>query len=147
MARKPNKRLPRHKPPSVGQRARVEAKRAVAQEKGAPGQPAARHKPDVRINKAQAAWDQGSYDDAIWFYERALARDPHNPVLLVDVARAYALRFRYADAQKLVNLAESLYPENAHLQQTLGHSYVMLQQFDHAIACYQRFLELSPSSP
>ena len=50
------------------------------------------------------------YDEAIWYYERALARDPRNPVLLVDVARAYALRYRYADAEKLVELAESLYP-------------------------------------
>ncbi len=147
MARKPNKKLPHRKPPSVNQRLRVEAKRAAAQGNPVPGQPALQNKPDVRINKAQIAWNRGDYEEAIWCYERALARDPRNPVLLVDVARAYALRFRYADAEKLVNLAESLYPDNAQLQQMLGRSYVMLQRFDSAIVCYRRFLELAPTSP
>ena len=67
-------------------------------------------------------------------------------MLLVDLARAYALRFRYADAEKLVDLAESLYPNDAQLQQMFGRSYVELQQFDRAIACYRRSLEIAPSS-
>lgn len=147
MARKPHKKPPHRKPPSVNQRLRAEAKRADAQKKSVPGQPAPRNTPDIRINKAQDAWNRGYYEEAIWCYERALARDPHNPVLLVDVARSYALRFRYADAEKLVNLAESLYPENAQLQEMLGRSYLMIQRFDRAITCYRRFLELAPTSP
>jgi tetratricopeptide (TPR) repeat protein len=143
MARKPNKPH-RRKPPTVNQRLRARMKDGSIGESGAAGP---RHKPDVRINKAQALWDQRRFDEAIWYYERALARDPHNPVLLVDVARAYALRFRYADAEKLVDLANSLHPNDAHLQQMLGRSYVHIQQFDRAIACYRRSLELAPTSP
>jgi len=122
---------------------RAQAKQAARQRNGSSATP--RHKPDVRIDKAQALWEQRRYDEAIWYYERALARDPHNPVLLVDVARAYALRFRYDDAEKLVHLAESLYPRDGHLQQMLGRSYVQIQQFDRAIACYRRALELEPT--
>jgi tetratricopeptide (TPR) repeat protein len=147
MAGNPRKKPQRRKSPSVGQRMKAEARRASAQGKRVPGLPVEGNQPDVRINKAQHAWNQGNYDEAIWFYERALARDPHNPVLLVDVARTFALRYRFVDAEKLVNLAESLYPENAHLQQMLGRSYVMLQRFDRAISCYGRFLELAPASP
>src|SRR5882757_8582364 len=146
MARKPNGKPPRRKPPSVNQRLRAEAKRAAAQGKGA-GQPANRQQPDVRINKAQKAWDARQYDEAIWYYERALARDANNPVLLADVARAYALRYRYEDAEKLVERAQSLHSDDAHLQQMLGRSYVQIQQFDRAIACYRRSLELAPSTP
>jgi tetratricopeptide (TPR) repeat protein len=142
MARDPHKKPQRRKPPSVNQRLKAQAKRAAAQGDGA----MPRHQPDVRINKAQALWDQRRFDEAIWYYERALARDPHNPVLLVDVARAYALRYRYADAQKLIDLAQSLYPDDAHLQQMLGRSHVLVQQFDRAIACYRRALELQPDS-
>ena len=145
MARKPNKKPPHHKVPTVNQRLRAEAKRTAAQ--GDPGQPAPRNKLDIRINKAQAAWNRGEYEEAIWCYERALAHDPQNPVLLVDVARAYALRFQYGDAEKLVSLAESLYPDNAQLQLMLGRSHAVLQRFDRAIACYRRFLELAPTSP
>jgi tetratricopeptide (TPR) repeat protein len=130
----------------VNQRLRAEAKRAAAQAKGV-GQAANRQQLDVRINKAQRAWDARRYDEAIWYYERALARDPNNPVLLADVARAYALRYRYADAEKLVERAQLLHSDDAHLQQMLGRSYVQIQQFDRAIACYRRSLELAPSSP
>ncbi|MBN1852541.1 MAG: sulfotransferase [Pirellulales bacterium] len=105
-----------------------------------------RHKPDFRINKAQAAWKARRYDDAIWYYERALARDPNNAILLVDVARAYGLRFRPTDAEKLINKAFALYPDDVHLLQMLGRSYEMLKQFDRAIDCYQRALELEPQS-
>jgi len=145
MARKPDNRLRRHKPPSVQPRTGAPAKRGAAGDAGLTSSP--RHKPDPRIDKAQIAWDQGRLDDAIWFYERALARDPHNAVLLTDVARAYALRYRFADADKLICLAEKLYADDAQLQRMLGRSFVMLQQFDRAITCYRRFLELSPAAP
>lgn len=105
------------------------------------------HRPDPRIDKAQRAWTARRYDDAIWFYERALDRDPTNPVLLVDVARVYAIRFRYAEAQKLVDLAQSLYANDANVQAMLGRSYVMLKQFDQAIMCLRRALELDPANP
>jgi tetratricopeptide (TPR) repeat protein len=142
MARKPNN--PHRKRPSVNQRLKAQAKGARQGMAGASG---SQHEPDTRIFKAQQAWDERRYDDAIWFYERALARDQLNPVLLVDLARAYALRFRHADAEKLIDLAQSLYPNDANLQQMLGRSYVQIQQFDRAITCYRRALELAPSSP
>lgn len=113
---------------------------------GAGGVPP-RHKPDVRIDKAQLAWEQRRYDEAIRYYEQALARNPRNPVLLIDVARAYALRYRYADAERLVELAQSLYPDDAHVQRMLGGSFALVLRFDQAIACYRRSLELEPSSP
>lgn len=105
-----------------------------------------RHLPDVRIDRAQDAWAARRFDEAIRLYESALARDPHNAVLLVDVARAYALRYRAADAERVIELAERLYPDDAHLLQMLGRSYVQLQQFDRAIACFSRSLELTPES-
>ena len=147
MARKPNKKPPRRKPPSLNQRLRAQAKSAAAQGRGSAGQAPNRHLPDVRVDKAQKAWDAGRHDEAIWYYERALARDPNNPVLLADVARAYALRYRYAEAEKLVERAESLHSKDARLQEMLGRSFVQIQQFDRAIACYRRSLELAPSSP
>src|SRR5688572_7444693 len=145
MARKPNKK-PHRKPPTINQRLKAQMKRAAAAQAGG-GTALPRHKPDVRIDKAQNLWEQRRFDEAIWYYERALARDPHNPVLLVDVARAYALRYRYADSEKLVNLTQSLHSNDPHLQQMLGRSFVRIQQFDRAIACYQRSLELAPNSP
>lgn len=140
MARKPNKPRP-HAPTN---------RRAASSGKASSGKsasPQPRHQPDVRIDRAQDAWTARQFDEAIRLYESALARDPQNPVLLVDVARAYALRYRAADAEKLVELAERLYPGDAHLQLMLGRSYVMLQHYDRAIACFERALQLAPESP
>ena len=140
MARKPNKPRP-HAPTN---------RRAASSGKASSGKsasPQPRHQPDVRIDRAQDAWTARQFDEAIRLYESALARDPHNPVLLVDVARAYALRYRAADAEKLVELAERLYPDDAHLQLMLGRSYVMLQHYDRAIACFEQALQLAPESP
>lgn len=147
MPRKPNKKPHRQKPPSLNQRLRARAKQAAAGQKNGANEPdGPRHKPDVRINKAQRLWSERRFDEAIWYYERALAHDPQNPVLLVDVARAYALRFRYADAEKLVGLAQTLRPDDPQMHEMLGRSYVQIQQFDRAIACYQRSLDLAPAS-
>jgi tetratricopeptide (TPR) repeat protein len=104
-----------------------------------------RHSPDPRIDKAQQAWERRRYDDAIRLYEQALERAPTNAVLLVDVARAYALRFRYADAERLTDRARNLHPDDAELQRMLARSYVQLQQFDRAIECFQAAMELEPT--
>lgn len=147
MARKPHKKEKRQKPPAANPRFRRRGDAPDGPQNGSRLKShAPQHRPDVRIDKAQVLWSERRFDEAIWYYERALARDPHNAVLLVDVARAYALRYRYADAEKLINLAEALHAEDAQLQQMLGRSYMMLQQFDRAIACLRRFLELAPTS-
>lgn len=147
MARKPDRKHGRQKPPTVGQRRKVEAKRAATRDGATVGTSGEPPIADVRVQKAQAAWDQGHYDEAIWYYERALSRDSHNPVLLVDVARAYALRYRFADAEKLIDLANTLRPNDPKLQLMLGQSYQQIQQFDRAIRCLNRALELAPDSP
>lgn len=146
MSRKPNKKGSRQKPPSVGQRIRAQQKTVAASAKSQPSVPGGVNS-DFRVQKAQELWDQRRYDEAIWYYERALARDPHDPVLLTDVARAYALRYRFADAEKLVDLANTLHPNDAKLQLMLGNSYKQIQQYDRAITCMTRSLELAPNAP
>jgi tetratricopeptide (TPR) repeat protein len=113
----------------------------------APGRATGGQQADVRIDKAQKAWAAGRFDEAIWLYERAVERQPTNAVLLVDLARAYALRFRYAEAEGLVERACRLLPHDAELQRMLGRTYVHLQQYDRAIHCFSRSLELEPTSP
>lgn len=149
MARKPDKKNSgRRKPPKAGKRSRELIDRVGKQRsRAAVGRRAnPRHQPDINIDRAQLAWDAHRFDEAIRYYELALDRDPTNAVLLVDVARAYGLRFRYADAEKLVDRACELHPHDPHLQRMLGRSYEMLNHFDRAIVCYQRALELEPQS-
>ncbi len=145
MVRKPGKRPPHRKPPSIRQRLQAQSK--CSPSSGGPGGRSPRHKPDPDIDRAHVAWGQHRYDLAIHHYERALARDPHNAVLLVDVARAYALRYRFGDAERLIDLAKRLYPSDVDLQRMLGRSFVQIQQYDRAIVCFRRALDLQPTSP
>jgi len=148
MARNPRKKKQRPKRIKGDQRSGARTKgKAAGKNRGTAGKALPRHKPDVRIDKAQRAWAARRYDEAIWFYERALQRDPNNAVLLVDLARAYALRFRYADAERLIDRACALYPDDSHLQRMLGDSYLQLHHYDRAIACFRRSLELEPDLP
>jgi len=107
------------------------------------GTPAA----DPDVAKAHRAWERREFDRAITLYERALKRDPANAVLLIDTARACALRYRYVDAELLIERACRRYPDDARLQVMLGQSFEQVQQFDRAIACLERALELDPNSP
>ena len=114
----------------------------------ASGKPAARTSPlDPRVRKAQAAWENREFDLAIRLYEQALERAPTSAVLLVDVARAYALRYRFADAEELMARACAVHAADAELQRMLGRTYLQLQQYDRAIECFRRSLELEPESP
>jgi len=147
MGRKRNRQPPGRPSFKAGQQPSARAKLAsnLPSPSNIPRQPP-RHKPDINIDRAQVAWEERRYEEAIRHYEAALARDPQNPILLVDVARTYALRYRYSDAEQIIERAQALHPGDAHLHEMLGRSYVQIQQFDRAIACYRRALELAPAS-
>jgi tetratricopeptide (TPR) repeat protein len=134
-------RTPKKKPKDKGHR-RLEPRSRAGRGAGV-----VREETQLRINKAQAAWAQRRFDDAIRIYERALEHEPTSAVLMVDLARAYAMRFRHAEAEALVDRASRLHGEDAELQRMLGRSYVHFQQFDRAIECFRRSLELEPDSP
>jgi tetratricopeptide (TPR) repeat protein len=132
------------KRPGRPNKRRLSAQESRGAESGKRAHPG--HFADERIDKAQQAWARRQFDEAIRLYERALERQPTNAVLLVDLARAYALRFRHAEAEALVDRACRLHPEDGRLQRMLGRSYIQLQQFDRAIECFRRALELDPQS-
>jgi tetratricopeptide (TPR) repeat protein len=96
----------------------------------------------TRIQKAQAAWETRQFDEAITCYEQALKLAPTHAGLMVDLSRAYALRYRYEDAEALVERACRLHPDDATLQIMLGRTYFLIQQFDRAIECFQQALSL-----
>lgn len=95
----------------------------------------------ARIQKAQVAWQQRQFDAAITCYEQALKLAPTHSGLMVDLSRAYALRYRFGEAEELVNRACLLHPDDPMLQIMLGRTYFMIQQFDRAIECFQTALK------
>lgn len=93
------------------------------------------HKPDVRIDMAQAAWQNGQYDEAIRCYEQALAKDPRNPTLLTDMARAYGLRYRMDDAEQVLNRLKAVIGDDGHAMYMLAETYFKFKDFEASAQC------------
>ncbi len=66
------------------------------------------------------------YDKAIPYYERAIARDPKNPKLLLDLARCYLVRGRLAEAGTCAEKAAELAPS--------AEPFLLLGEIDWTVA-------------
>jgi len=57
------------------------------------------------LQQAAETWNRQQYDESIDLLERARARDPNNSSILLDLGRAYGMRYNYAKAESLLELA------------------------------------------
>jgi adenylate cyclase len=84
-------------------------------------------------------------DEAIHFYERARASNPHYAPLLGELARSYALTGRAADAVPLYDLAIRLSPKDPALRVTLSNrcsAKLMLKRYADAVADCESAMKL-----
>jgi len=99
-------------------------------------------KPNPAIERlyreAEAAWGQQDYQKSIDFIEKATRKEPHNPVLFLDLARAYGKRYDFPAAERCIEKAVQISPERAH---TLGEAGRICMEFDNvdmALTCLER---------
>jgi tetratricopeptide (TPR) repeat protein len=101
-------------------------------------------KSESLARSAREAWERNQYEQTIALYEQALRRDPKNHLLLVDLARAYGLRYRFEEAEQMLDRVVRLYPRNAKVRSMVARSYSMISRPAQAIEHYERALELNP---
>jgi tetratricopeptide (TPR) repeat protein len=104
-------------------------------------------KSEALARSAREAWERHQYEQTIALYEQALRRDPKNHFLLIDLARAYGLRYRLADAEMILDRVLRLYPRSAKVRSMAAATYAMIQRPASAIEHYRRALELDPQHP
>ena len=89
-------------------------------------------KPNPAIERlyreAEEAWGQQDYQKSISLIEQATRKEPYNPSLLLDLARAYGRRYDYPAAERYIEKAVQISKERAH---TLGEAGRVCLDFDH----------------
>ncbi|MEX2093855.1 MAG: sulfotransferase [Pirellulales bacterium] len=104
-------------------------------------------KSDALSRLAQQAWARQQFDRAIALYDDSLRRDPTNPVLIVDLARAHGLRLHFQAAEELLERATRLAPQNTRVRCMIARSYNIIGRPEQAIEHYEQALALDPQHP
>src|SRR5438552_6867155 len=88
-------------------------------------------KPNPAIQRlyreSEEAWGRQDYQKSISLIERATRKEPYNPSLLLDLARAYGRRYDFPAAERCLEKAVQISTERAH---TLGEAGRICLEFD-----------------
>src|SRR5439155_14320384 len=105
---------------------------------GAPQESVFSHMSRPRLNKpnpaierlyreAEEAWGQQDYQKSISLIERATRKEPRNPSLVLDLARAYGQRYDFPAAERYIEKAVQISTDRAH---TLGAAGRICLEFE-----------------
>jgi tetratricopeptide (TPR) repeat protein len=88
-------------------------------------------KPNPAIERlyreAEEAWANQDYQKGISLIEKATRKEPRNPALVLDLARAYGKRYDYPTAQRYIDKALQISIDRTH---TLGEAGRICMEFD-----------------
>src|SRR5687768_12399224 len=103
-----------------------------------PSQPGSQQAIQALLLEAEEAWGRQDYHKSIALIEQASGRDPSNPSLLLQVARAHGLRYDFAAAQRWIDRAIQDSPRRAHTLSEAGRICLEFDHMDMAIAHLER---------
>ena len=94
--------------------------------------------------KGRSALDEGSYDEAIFLFEKALKTSPNNPGILTDLGVAYFKKDDLEEASGYFGKAKSADPlySKAYLYQ--GMIYEKQDDIPKAISEYSEYYQKNP---
>ena len=79
------------------------------------------------LKEAEQAWGRQDYQKSLQLIEQATRKEPSNPGLLLDLARAHGLRYDLAAAERCIEKAVQISPNRA---QTLGEAGRICLEFE-----------------
>ena len=95
-------------------------------------------------NKAVSAYDSGAYEVAVKEYEKALALEPDNVDILINLGAVCLQRHRVDRAIECFGRAIELEPQNTMALYDIGKAYMFKNDFRLAIMAFQQASEQSP---
>jgi Flp pilus assembly protein TadD len=90
------------------------------------------------LREAEQAWGRQDYQKSIQLIEQATRKEPSNPGLMLDLARAYGLRYDVAAAERSIEKAVQLSPNRAQTLGDAGRLCLEFEQIDMAIRYLER---------
>ena len=92
-------------------------------------------------HEANQAWEQQDYPKSISLFEQATHQEPHNPVLLLNLARAHGKRYDFPAAERCIEKAVQISKDRAQTLGEAGQVCLEFDNFDMALSCFQRASE------
>ena len=100
------------------------------------------HKPNPAIQRlyreAEEAWGQQDYQKSISLMEQATRKEPYNPSLLLDLARACGKRYDFPAAERYIEKAVQISKDRAHTLGEAGQIGLEFDNIDMAVGYLQR---------
>lgn len=90
------------------------------------------------IHAAEEAWSQQDYAKSISLVEQASGLDPHNPSLVLQLAKGHGLRYDFATAQRHIEKAVALSPTRVQTLTQAGETCLEFEHLDMAIRYLER---------
>ena len=103
--------------------------------------------PDAWNNLGLLAAREGRSDEAIAYFQQALALSPDHLVALENLGNVYRQQKNWGEARKLLDRAVSVGPNDAEANYSLGMVYAQLNDVDRAQNYLERALKLRPGYP
>ena len=92
------------------------------------------------LQQARSLWLQHRYADSLQWFQKAVRKEPGNPLALTDAARAHGARFEISQAEHYLARLREMAGGRADLWKMLGQSYRMVQRPQLAIECLEQAL-------
>ena len=96
------------------------------------------------LNRGNAYFEKGQYDQAISAYNKALEINPRFALAYYSRGLAYARMGQYDQAISNYNKALELNPKYAGAYNNRGNAYAIKDQYDQAISNFNKALEINP---
>jgi tetratricopeptide (TPR) repeat protein len=88
--------------------------------------------------EAEEAWANLDYQKSIRLLEKAARKEPHNPALILDLARAYGKRYDFPAAERCIRKAVQISPDRARTLGEAGQICLDFSNIEMAVDCYQK---------
>ena len=88
--------------------------------------------------EAGEAWGRQDYEKSISLMEQAGRQEPHNPAILLDLARAYGQRYDYPAAARYIEKAVQVSKDPGHTLGAAGQICVEFDNVEMALDCLER---------
>jgi len=95
------------------------------------------------MKKGKELLDGGYYENAAWYFQRAIEQEPSSAEAHYQLGLAYLALARQEDAMKELRRASEIAPGRMDIQLTLGEGYMALGQRKLALRIFLRVLEKS----
>jgi tetratricopeptide (TPR) repeat protein len=103
--------------------------------------------PDAWNNLGLISARAGEVQEAIGYFQKALALSPDHMVALVNLGNAYRQQRRWEDARTIFERATAVGPEDPEANYGLAMVYAQLNETSHAYEYLQKALALRPGYP